>query len=105
MFLTNETISAQSTVHTRITDSSYKKPNIVIINMDDMGYGDLDSYGAIGYKTPNLDKLEDRGMRFTNFYAVEPTCTSSRVGLLTGTYPNRIGLGGMALFPHSETGG
>lgn len=81
-----------------------KRPDIVIINMDDMGYGDLDSYGSIEYKTTNLDKLEAEGMRFTNFYAAQPICTSSRVGLLTGTYPNRIGLGGMALFPHSETG-
>ncbi len=105
MVLANGSIFAQSNGNKGIVDNSIKKPNIVIINMDDMGYGDLDSYGAIGYKTPNLDKLEDRGMRFTNFYAVEPTCTSSRVGLLTGTYPNRIGLGGMALFPHSETGG
>ncbi len=104
MVLTNGPIFAQSNGNKGAADNSFKKPNIVIINMDDMGYGDLDSYGAIGYKTPNLDKLEDRGMRFTNFYAVQPICTSSRVGLLTGIYPNRIGLGGLALSPHSEIG-
>ena len=104
MLLSNGSTFAQSAIHENVTGGPSKTPDIVIINMDDMGYGDLDSYGAIEYKTPNLDKLEDRGMRFTNFYAAQPICTSSRVGLLTGTYPNRIGLGGMALFPNSETG-
>ncbi len=78
-------------------------PNIVIIFMDDMGYADLGSYGAIGYKTPNLDKLAKQGMRFTNFYSAQPVCTASRAGLLTGCYPNRVGLTG-ALFPNSKIG-
>ncbi len=79
------------------------RPDIVLIFMDDMGYGDLDSYGAIEYRTPNLDELADQGMRFTNFYAAQAVCSASRAGLLTGCYPNRIGISG-ALFPHEKIG-
>lgn len=78
-------------------------PNIVLILMDDMGYGDLGCYGAIDYTTPNIDKLASNGIRFTNFYAAAAICTASRAGLLTGCYPNRVGMHG-ALSPNSETG-
>lgn len=78
-------------------------PNIVLIFMDDMGYGDLSCYGAAGYQTPNMDRLAAEGMRFTNFLSAQPVCTASRAGLLTGCYPNRIGLFG-ALFPRAQTG-
>lgn len=78
-------------------------PNVVLIFMDDMGYGDLSCYGAAGYQTPNMDRLAAEGMRFTNFLSAQPVCTASRAGLLTGCYPNRIGLFG-ALFPRSQTG-
>ncbi|GAA4315492.1 sulfatase [Compostibacter hankyongensis] len=71
--------------------------------MDDMGYGDLDAYGGIGYTTPNIDKLAAEGMRFTNFYAAQPICSASRAAILTGCYPNRIGFSG-ALGPHSRIG-
>ncbi|MEB2780445.1 arylsulfatase [Algoriphagus sp. C2-6-M1] len=65
------------------------KPNIVIIYMDDLGYGDLSSYGATELSTPNIDKLADGGIRFTNGYATSATCTPSRYALLTGVYPWR----------------
>ncbi len=78
-------------------------PNIILIYMDDMGYGDVDSYGGIDYTTPNIDKLAAQGMRFTNFYAAQPICSASRAAILTGCYPNRIGLHG-ALPPHSKIG-
>lgn len=78
-------------------------PNIVLIFMDDMGYGDLSCYGAMGYQTPNIDRLAAEGMRFTNFLSAQPVCTASRAGLLTGCYPNRIGMWG-ALFPRSPLG-
>ncbi|MDB4293443.1 arylsulfatase [Maribacter sp.] len=65
------------------------KPNIVIIYADDLGYGELGAYGATELKTPNLDKLADGGLRFTNAYATSATCTPSRYALLTGTYPWR----------------
>ena len=79
------------------------KPNIVVIFIDDMGYGDLVSYGAIEYQTPNIDRLAADGMRFTNFYAAQAVCSASRAGLLTGCYPNRVGISG-ALFPDSPIG-
>jgi arylsulfatase A-like enzyme len=79
------------------------QPNILVIFMDDMGYGDLNSYGAIDYKTTNLNELADQGMRFTNFYAAQAVCSASRAGLLTGCYPNRVGIHG-ALFPGQKTG-
>ncbi|GAA4309513.1 sulfatase [Compostibacter hankyongensis] len=78
-------------------------PNIVLIYMDDMGYGDVDAYGGIGYTTPNIDRLAAQGMRFTNFYSAQPICSASRAAILTGCYPNRIGFHG-ALMPHSPIG-
>ena len=80
-----------------------KLPNIVIIFTDDQGYGDVGSFGATGFETPNLDKMAAQGMRFTNFYSAQPVCSASRAGLLTGCYPNRIGISG-ALFPHHKIG-
>ena len=78
-------------------------PNIVLIFMDDLGYGDLSVNGALEYQTPNLDRMANEGMRFTNFLAAQAVCSASRAALLTGCYPNRIGISG-ALFPHSKTG-
>ena len=70
-------------------------PNIVVIFMDDMGYGDLTCYGApSGYRTPNIDRLAAQGLRFTQFYSAQAVSTASRAGLMTGCYPNRIGLVG-----------
>jgi arylsulfatase len=82
---------------------SPSKPNMVLIFVDDMGYGDLASYGAIQYKTPNLDRMAAEGVRFTNFYAAQAVCSASRAGILTGCYPNRVGITG-ALFPNSKIG-
>ncbi|MBN3583123.1 arylsulfatase [Algoriphagus aestuarii] len=65
------------------------KPNIVIIYLDDLGYGDMGAYGATEIKTPNMDKLANGGLRFTSGYASSATCTPSRYALLTGTYPWR----------------
>ncbi len=78
------------------------KPNIIIIFMDDMGYGDPECYSGSGYHTPNINKLAAEGMRFTNFYAAQAVCSASRAALLTGCYPNRIGIFG-ALMPWSQT--
>ncbi|MEQ9288630.1 MAG: sulfatase-like hydrolase/transferase [Cyclobacteriaceae bacterium] len=69
-----------------------KQPNIVVILCDDLGYGDLSSYGHPVIQTPNLDGLAARGMRLTNFYSAAPVCSPSRVGLLTGRSPNRAGI-------------
>jgi arylsulfatase A-like enzyme len=87
-----------------------KRPNIVIIFMDDMGYGDPSCYNGLMYQTPNIDKLAADGMRFTNFYAAQAVCSASRAALLTGCYPNRVGISGalppwskIALNPKEET--
>lgn len=65
------------------------KPNVVMIYADDLGFGDLGCYGAKGVKTPNVDRLAERGLRFTNAHAVASTSTPSRYALLTGQYPFR----------------
>lgn len=66
-----------------------KNPNILVIYLDDLGYGDLSAYGATAINTPNMDKLANEGMKFTNAYATSATCTPSRYAILTGTYPWR----------------
>ena len=70
-------------------ESANEKPNIIIIYLDDLGYGDLSAYGATLIRTPNIDRLANEGLRFTNAYATSATCTPSRYALLTGTYPWR----------------
>lgn len=64
-------------------------PNIVIVYLDDLGYGDIGAYGATALKTPNFDRLAAEGIRFTDGHATSATCTPSRYGLLTGVYPWR----------------
>lgn len=68
---------------------STKNPNIVFIYMDDLGYGDVSAYGAKDLQTPNIDKLANGGVRFTDGHATSATCTPSRYALLTGVYPWR----------------
>ncbi|MDB5319826.1 MAG: arylsulfatase [Phycisphaerales bacterium] len=68
------------------------KPNLILILCDDLGYGDLASYGNTTIKSPNLDRLATEGIRFTDFYAAGIQCTPSRAGLLTGRYPVRFRL-------------
>lgn len=72
-----------------------RKPNIVLILVDDLGYGDLSSYGAKDMKTPNLDRLIAAGMRFDQFYANCPVCSPTRASLLTGRYPDLVGVPGV----------
>ncbi len=78
-------------------------PNIVIIFCDDLGYGDIGPFGATGYTTPNLDRMAREGIRLTRFYAAQAVCSASRAALMTGCYPNRIGISG-ALGPKSPIG-
>ncbi|MBL9137634.1 MAG: sulfatase [Verrucomicrobiales bacterium] len=70
------------------------RPNVVLIFCDDLGYGDLGCFGAKTIRTPHLDRLARQGMRFTDFYAAQPVCSASRAALLTGCYPNRVGITG-----------
>jgi len=87
-----------------------KRPNVIVILMDDMGYGDPACYGGGPYRTPNIDRLAAAGIRFTNYYAAQAVCTASRSGLLTGCYPTRISISGaidhnakFALNPDEQT--
>ena len=76
-------------------DKPTNKPNILMILVDDLGYGDLSSYGAKDMQTPNIDKLIASGMRFDNFYANCPVCSPTRASLLTGRYPDLVGVPGV----------
>jgi arylsulfatase A-like enzyme len=70
-------------------------PNIVLIMVDDLGYGDLSSYGADTLRTPHIDALVADGLRFDRFYANSPVCSPTRASLLTGQYPDRAGVPGV----------
>jgi arylsulfatase A len=80
-----------------------RQPNLVVIFMDDMGYADVGCFGAQGYNTPNIDALAAQGRKFTNFHVAQPVCSASRTALLTGCYPNRLGMHG-ALGPGAKHG-
>lgn len=81
-----------------------KQPNIIVILADDLGYGDLGSFGGRAIRTPNLDKMAREGGRLTSFFASANVCTPSRAGLLTGRYAARSGLAVGVLYPHSTYG-
>lgn len=71
------------------TQEVNNQPNIIFIYADDLGYGDVSAYGATEFSTPNMDKLANGGVKFTNGYATSATCSPSRFALLTGIYPWR----------------
>lgn len=78
-------------------------PNFVIIYFDDLGYGDVGCYGSPGAATPNIDELASEGVRWSNFYAAAGYCSPSRAALLTGCYPQRVGIP-QGLGGYSQTG-
>jgi arylsulfatase A-like enzyme len=80
-----------------------RPPNVVVILADDLGYADVGCFGATAIRTPHIDRLAREGTRFTSFYVGQAVCTASRAALLTGCYPNRIGMSG-ALNHTSITG-
>jgi arylsulfatase A len=82
--------------------ASAAPPNIIFILCDDLGYGDLGSYGS-KIPTPNLDRMAGEGIRFTNFSSADPVCSPSRAALLTGRYPTRVGVP-RVLFPTDTDG-
>ncbi len=77
--------------------------NVIIVYVDDQGYQDLGCFGAEDILTPNIDRLAANGTIFTNFHTAQPVCTASRVSLLTGCYPNRLGMHG-AIGPGNKHG-
>lgn len=90
------------------TNQRPSRPNVILINCDDLGYGDLGCYGSDRNKTPTLDKLAADGLRFTSFYQGSSVCSPSRGAMLTGCYPPRIGFGSFdglpVLFPGQPIG-
>lgn len=80
-----------------------QKPNVILINCDDLGYGDLACYGSPVNKTPTLDRMAAEGVRFTDYHVMSPVCSASRAALLTGCHPERIGFPGV-LFPGQDIG-
>ena len=74
------------------TTEEKRPPNIIFILTDDQGYGDLGVYGAEDISTPHLDQMAAEGALFTSYYATQPVCSASRASILTGCYPDRIGI-------------
>ena len=83
---------------------SDRPPNIILVLADDLGYGDLGSYGSTHIETPHLDEMARQGARLTSFYASGSNCTPSRAGLLTGRYAIRSGLAHQVIFVNDEHG-
>ncbi|MBD3386446.1 sulfatase-like hydrolase/transferase, partial [candidate division KSB1 bacterium] len=73
-------------------NTTRRRPNIVFILVDDLGWKDLGCYGSTFYETPNIDRLAAEGMRFTDAYAACPVCSPTRASIMTGKYPARLGL-------------
>jgi arylsulfatase A-like enzyme len=84
--------------------ASAAPPNVILINCDDLGYGDLGCYGAKDIRTPHLDRMAAEGTRFTDFSVTSALCTPSRAALMTGKYPGRVGLATGVLRPDAQNG-
>ncbi len=87
----------------KMNESHKRKPNFIIIFTDDQGYQDLGCFGSPNIKTPNLDRMSEEGIKFTDFYSAASICSPSRAALLTGCYPPRVGIT-RVLFPHDRVG-
>ena len=79
-------------VSPQMAAGSGRKPNLIVVLADDLGYGDLGAFGNGVIRTPNIDRMAAEGVRLTTFYASANVCTPSRAGLLSGRYPIRTGL-------------
>jgi arylsulfatase A-like enzyme len=90
------------------TSKAKRKPNFVVIFIDDMGYSDIEPFGSKLNKTPQLNRMAAEGMKLTSFYVASPVCTPSRAALMTGCYPKRVGLAtgswSIVLFPKDPHG-
>ncbi len=93
-FLTSLGAAAAAALGERALAASapQKRPNVLFILVDDLGWTDLGCYGSEFYESPNVDQLAAEGMKFTNGYAACPVCSPTRASLMTGKYPARINL-------------
>jgi arylsulfatase A len=97
-------VFSSSTLSVQIASSQEAAPpNVIVIFIDDMGYGDIASFATTPYKTPNLDRMAREGRRFTDFVVSSAVCSASRAALMTGCYHQRVGISG-ALGPQSKIG-
>lgn len=92
-----------ATIVAPVAAATADRPNVVLIFADDLGYADISPFGAPPNSTPNLDRMAAEGRKFTSFYVAQAVCSASRAALLTGCYPNRLGIHG-ALGPQARHG-
>ena len=85
-------LTSATQAHAQRVTQTRRPPNIVLILMDDLGYGDLGSYGVADAKTPHIDRIAREGVKLTDFYANGPSCSPTRAGLITGRYQQRYGI-------------
>jgi len=100
-------IAYSDTLNDNGDGSGEAPPNVVIVFCDDLGYGDLGSFGSTNIRTPHLDRMAAEGQKWTSFYVADPVCTPSRAALMTGRYPIRNGMSSAhfsVLFPNSQGG-
>ncbi|TWU07732.1 sulfatase-like hydrolase/transferase [Stieleria varia] len=88
-------VLALTCLHWRSGAVAAERPNVVMILADDLGYGDLSSYGATDLRSPHVDRLVSDGLRFSNFYANCPVCSPTRASLMTGRFPEMVGVPGV----------
>lgn len=87
--------SAFVTLTPHLLLSAAERPNVIVILADDLGYGDLSCYGATDLQSPHIDRLAERGLKFSNFYANCPVCSPTRAALLSGRYQDMVGVPGV----------
>lgn len=106
LFFNLATLATVTTASVAAAQQSNKRPNIIHILMDDVGYDDLSCFGSADIRTPNIDRIAANGVKCTDFYAPHGTSTPSRAALLTGRYAPRVnkGTGLSVLFPHHTAG-
>jgi len=102
-------LSASANGQPLTRDVQQKPPNLVLINCDNLGYGDVGCFGSTKHRTPHVDRMAAEGMRLTSFYSASAVCTPSRAALMTGCYPRRVNMhvganDRIVLFPASPKG-
>lgn len=103
LYLASLLLLLSSCQNKKLAQKDQRPPNVIIIFTDDQGYQDIGCFGSPNIKTPQLDAMAAAGTKFTQFYVAQPVCSASRAALLTGCYPNRLGIHG-AYMPRVRKG-